>query len=183
MGPTLGRCPVKVPIRGLDQTCLGGGTVGLVEGVQRGQRTGWSDFKNRAIVEPAGARCPVEVPISGLHQPRGWVFAVPASAFGTKTVERGQRATGPTAPIRSPVKTPISSLDQARVRTSAVLANALGNLRAKTVQRGQRAFGGDFEDRSEVIRPATVRRPVEVPIGSLRQRRSWRTASGVIKAN
>src|ERR1700722_13245005 len=137
MGPTLGRCPVKVPIRGLDQTCLGGGTVGLVEGVQRGQRTCWSDFKNRAIVEPAGARCPVEVPISGLHQPRGWVFAVPASAFGTKTVERGQRATG-----------------------------------------------CDFKNRACGTGPtAPIRSPVKTPIGSLRQRRSWRTAIGVIKAN
>src|ERR1017187_1072582 len=71
VGPALRRCPVEVPIGGLDEPSLGVSAVRAVclgaEAVPHRQRATRGDFEDRpTAVCPTLGRCPVEVPIGGL---------------------------------------------------------------------------------------------------------------------
>ena len=79
VAPTKAGYPVEISISALDQPREAEFTVGAVETVQCGQRTGWSDFEDRAkswIVGPAPVRCPIKVPVSALDQRRKGVEAI-----------------------------------------------------------------------------------------------------------
>src|ERR1022692_4206269 len=90
------RCPVEVPIGGLDEPSLRPKAVRAVclgaEAVQRGQRATRGYFEDGAgAVGPTIIRCPVEAPIGGLDEPRPGVCAVRAPALGAEPVYGCQR--------------------------------------------------------------------------------------------
>src|ERR1039457_6709546 len=141
MSPTFTRCPVEVPIGGLDEPSVGEFAVRALclgaEPIKRGQRATRGDFEDRAIaVGPTTRRCPEEIPVGGLDQPRDGAIAVRAVCLGTEAVKRRHRAplgyfearapaVGPTI-IRCPVEVPIGGLDEPSVGGSAVRAVCLG---------------------------------------------------------
>ena len=78
------------------------------------------------------------------------------SYVDAKAVQRGQRAAGGDFEDRAiavgpatggcPVEVPVGGLHQPGVRVDAVASRL-----AEAVQRGQRAAGGDFEDRAQLV--------------------------------
>jgi hypothetical protein len=99
VGSALARCPIEIPIGGLDQPCVGEFAVRLVKAVKSGQLAVWGDFEDRATrpdviadVGPAIHRCPVEVPIRALDQSRDGSVAVRAlvAAPRAERVKRGK---------------------------------------------------------------------------------------------
>ena len=162
IGPTLGRCPIEVTIRGLDQRPSRADAVCApalnAEAVQRGQGASGSDFEDRTTgpldEDPAArGRGPsevcraVQVPVGGLDQPTVGVFAIRATALGAKAVKRCQRATRRDLEDCDtggcPVKVAIAGLDEARDGTGAAQATGLG---AESVKSRQRAARGDPKD-------------------------------------
>src|ERR1022692_3604184 len=93
-GPTSIRCPVEVPIGGLDEPSDGGLAVRAVclgaEAVKRCQRATKVVFEDCATIvsrgTPAISRCPVEVPIGGLDEPSIGASAVRAVCLVAESV-------------------------------------------------------------------------------------------------
>src|ERR1017187_1763908 len=75
-------CPVKVPVGGLHECCVGSFAVGAIglraKGVERRQVSRCRDFKDytTVIIEPTDLSCPVEVSREALDNPRDRVGTI-----------------------------------------------------------------------------------------------------------
>jgi hypothetical protein len=182
-GPAFGR-PVQGSTRVLDQR-VRESAVRVVEAVQRRQRATWSYPEDCAIpIGPATESCSVEVSVGGLDQRRCGNVAVRA----VEAVQRGERASradfeeratveltdafvNPSRGIGA-VEVPVRALDQSRAGKDAI------SRIDEAVQRGELASRSDFENCPTasgivacLVGPARVGCPVEVPVGTLDQRR------------
>ena len=164
------RCPIEVPIGGLDQARQGRLAVratGLrTKIVKRGQCAVCGNCEHRAVaVCPATIRNPIEFAIRGLdRRPFGdgavrAVEAVQSFQLAASGDLEDRAVVGGSATRRRSVEVAIGVLDHP-IGLDAVRA-------VEAVQRLQRAGCGDLEDRAIAVGSALLGCPEEVPISGL----------------
>ena len=119
VGPSLGGCPVKVPVAGLHQPAVERLIpIRIVKVMQRGKRAAGGDCEDRTIAIGTTMRsCPVEETVGALD--KAAYSYTPVSSV--KVMQRGKRAAGGDCEDRTivigpakrsyPVEVPVGALD------------------------------------------------------------------------